>query len=125
MYFGNATWKTGTFVTHTDERGSLTPVDLTLINQKIGNFFWISNVTEGATRAGHGHKKSHQLLMVMSGKVDLEIVEPTQDRHLTTLSTASWAYIPPGHTITLKNFSSQTLIGVFASEQYDPGDVFI
>lgn len=125
MKFKESTWRTGTFKTHKDERGSLTPVNLTVFNRKIRNIFWISDVTQGATRAGHGHKKSHQLLIVMCGEVNLEIITPTQVHHSISLVTANWAYIPPGHIITLKNFGLRTLIGVIASEKYNPDDLFV
>ncbi len=125
MRSDTGTWSVGKFTTHSDIRGNLTALDTTAFNRDIQHFFWISDVPPSAQRAGHGHKNSHQLIFLMVGQVAIDILTPTNERHSITLNAAEWAYIPPNHVITLKNFSTQAIVGVLASEKYDPQDLFV
>ena len=102
-----------------DERGSLGVIEFSQIPFTPQRFFWIFGTPQNTPRAGHGHTTCEQFLIVQAGVVKIRvtncdnevqniILEPGDSYHLTTYN---W--------LELFEFSSDAILGVFASIPYD------
>jgi len=118
-------WRTGVLTDHIDERGRLVPVDLDDFEMPARRFFWITDVPSGATRAGHGHRTTRELIFVMVGAVTIDLITPQAEEHSFVLSKGEYLYLPARHVIFLREFAPETIVGVLASEPYDPGGMII
>lgn len=108
-----------------DERGNLTFVESDQhIPFNIKRVYYLYDVPGGSTRAGHGHKKLHQLMISMSGSFDV-ILDDGHEKQLIHLNRSyQGLYIPPMIWRDLNNFSSGAVCMVLASEYYDEKDYF-
>lgn len=120
-----ATWRTGTLEQFDDARGRLVPFDLEDFGMAIRRFFWIRDVPAGATRAGHGHTRSREVLVVLEGSVTVDIDTPDGQHHAVTLGTSDWLYVPVRHVIVLRDFAPGTIVGALATDRYDPGEFMV
>lgn len=117
-----ASWRTGRLRSFDDARGSLVPFDLDGFGMSVRRFFWIHDVPPGATRAGHGHTESLEVLVVLTGSVTVDIDSPAGDRHVATLARSEWLFVPTHHVIVLRDFAPGTIVGVLATGSYDPDE---
>jgi dTDP-4-dehydrorhamnose 3,5-epimerase-like enzyme len=81
-------------------------------------------VPGGASRAGHGHKKLHQLMISMSGSFDVTLDDGLEKKVYHLNRSYYGLYIPPMMWRDLDNFSSGAVCMVLASEFYDESDYF-
>jgi len=119
------TWRTGTLAEFSDDRGCLVPVDLVEFEMEAQRFFWIHDVPPGATRAGHGHLRSRQVIFVVRGSVMIDLETPERAHHELVMGALDWLYLPVHHLLTMRDFAPGTVIGVLATEGYDPGEVIV
>lgn len=102
--------------TFTDSRGSLTVIEDCPF--EIKRVFWIYNVPEGQSRAGHSHDLCEQILICVKGSV---LVNGNDE--ITWLNEPNrMLYIPVNTQIELYRFSENAVLLVLASEKYDPTD---
>jgi len=108
-----------------DPRGNLTFVESERnIPFAIKRVYYLYDVPGGATRAGHGHKQLHQLMIAISGSFDV-IIDDGQDRKQFHLDRSYLGlYIPPMTWREITNFSSGSVCVVLASDFYDESDYF-
>lgn len=106
-----------------DSRGNLTAVEfkdeLPFVPRR---FFIVSQVPSQTARGEHAHRTCEQVLTILSGSV-VVMIDDGKDRMQILLSDPRIAlYIPPMVWGTQLEFSSDAMLGVFASHAYDPED---
>lgn len=108
-----------------DSRGNLTFVENGRhIPFDIKRVYYLYDVPGGASRAAHGHKALHQLMIAMSGSFDV-ILDDGSSKKIFNLNRSNYGlYIPPMIWRDLINFSSGAVCMVLASEFYEESDYY-
>ena len=101
---------------HVDARGVLMVAGAPFEPKRV---FWIDNVPHCEWRAGHALRTCHQVLIALRGRFDV-IVDGTRWYHLC--SPQFGLHIEPMAWRVMRNFSSDALCLVLASEEYDGAD---
>lgn len=91
---------------------------------EIRRVYYLYDVPGGASRAAHGHKALHQLMIAMSGSFDVTLDDGRAKRKFHLNRSYYGLYIPPMIWRDLDNFSSGSVCMVLASERYDESDYF-
>lgn len=108
-----------------DHRGNLTFIESGRhMPFEIKRTYYLYDVPGGATRAGHGHKALHQLMIAMSGSFDVTLDDGFEKKVFHLNRSYNGLYIPPMMWRDLDNFSSGAVCMVLASEFYDEEDYF-
>lgn len=107
---------------HRDSRGVLGVIELAKLPFSPRRFFWISDVSFGISRAGHAHRICSQLLFGLTGSVTATVISRQGSQRETILRAGDSLLISPKHWLTLTNFTRDAVLGVFASEPYDPAE---
>lgn len=108
---------------HRDERGDLIPISLSNIPFVAKRIFYIVNVPERTERGGHGHYKCCQYYICIQGIIRVEINDGENEIEV---------FLLPGHTLLIdkmvwtseKFMTSDSILLVLCSEEYDPKDYF-
>lgn len=111
--------KTIKFPNFADDRGILTVVEDEL-PFTIERVFWI-NGTDGEKRGGHGHKKTVQAAIAITGRVDMLMDNGREQTIVALDSPEKCLIIEPEYWHEMKFHTNATLL-VFASEKYDADD---
>lgn len=108
-----------------DQRGNLTFIEADRhVPFEIKRVYYLYDVPGGATRAAHGHRSLHQLMIAMSGSFDVTL-DDGREKKLFHLNRSYFGlYIPPVMWRDLDNFSSGAVCMVLASDYYDENDYF-
>ncbi len=108
-----------------DQRGNLTFIEAGRhVPFEIKRVYYLYDVPGGATRAAHGHRSLHQLMIAMSGSFDVTL-DDGKEKKLFHLNRSYFGlYIPPMMWRDLDNFSSGAVCMVLASDYYDENDYF-
>lgn len=108
-----------------DHRGNLTFIEANRhVPFEIKRVYYLYDVPAGASRAAHGHRSLHQLMIAMSGSFDV-ILDDGKEKRLFHLNRSYFGlYIPPMIWRDLNNFSSGAVCVVLASDYYDENDYF-
>jgi hypothetical protein len=85
-------------------------------------FFWLSGIRPDATRANHGHRSCHQLLICQQGTLYATITRGDGKTSVHAMSVGTTLHLPPLHWLVLSNFSQDAVLGVLASEPYDKNE---
>lgn len=110
--------------THAGSEGALTVAD-GIVPFEIRRVYFLHDLPETATRAGHRHKKTRQFLVCVVGGCDVEVDD---GRHRETHSLTGPAHgllLEPDDWHMITGFLPGTVIAVLASEPYDPGDYIV
>lgn len=108
-----------------DHRGNLTFIESERhIPFEIKRTYYLYDVPGGASRAAHGHKALHQLMIAMSGSFDVTLDDGYEKRLFHLNRSYYGLYIPPMTWRDLDNFSSGAVCMVLASDFYDENDYF-
>lgn len=108
-----------------DQRGNLTFIESDRhIPFDIKRVYYLYDVPGGSSRASHGHKKLHQLMIAMSGSFDITLDDGSQKKTFHLNRSYFGLYIPPMMWRDLDNFSSGAVCMVLASEYFDEQDYF-
>jgi hypothetical protein len=102
--------------------GSLGVIEFAEIPFVPQRFFWISNVGSEATRANHGHRSCHQLLVCQHGTLQATITRGDGGISVHKMIAGTTIHLPPLHWLELSDFSQDGLLGVLASEPYDKNE---
>jgi len=109
----------------TDQRGNLTFIEGERhISFEIKRVYYLYDVPGGATRAAHGHRNLHQLMISMSGSFDVTLDDGYEKKVFHLNRSYYGLYIPPMIWRDLDNFSSGAVCMVLASDVYDEADYF-
>jgi dTDP-4-dehydrorhamnose 3,5-epimerase-like enzyme len=108
-----------------DPRGNLTfieggrhaPFDIRRV-------YYLYDVPGGATRAGHGHRALHQLMIAMSGSFDVLLDDGRNKRKYHLNRSYYGLYICPMIWRDIDNFSSGSVCMVLASDFFDESDYY-
>lgn len=84
----------------------------------IERIFYLYDVPGGATRAGHALKSCHQFLIATSGSFDVSVDDGSQKQMFQLNRSYYGLYLPPRIWREIKNFSSNSICMVVASEFY-------
>lgn len=108
-----------------DQRGNLTFIESGRhIPFDIKRTYYLYDVPGGSTRAAHGHKNLHQLMISMSGSFDVVLDDGFEKKRFQLNRSYYGLYIPPMIWRDLDNFSSGSVCMVLASEFYSEEDYF-
>lgn len=106
-----------------DPRGNLTVVQNNEhIPFAIRRAYWIYDVPAGSERGGHSHLDMSQLLVALSGSLNVNLCDGYSWRTFTLNRPFQGLFIPPGIWRTLDNFSSGTVCLSLVSNDYDEAD---
>ena len=85
--------------------------------------FWIYDVPGGETRGGHAFKTQKELIIVISGSIDIVVVDRFGKTSKFSLNRSySGLYIPPLHWRHLENFSTNSVSVHLSSTMFDESD---
>lgn len=109
----------------TDPRGNLTFIEGGRhVPFDVRRVYYLYDVPGGATRAGHGHRGLHQLMIAMSGSFDVTLDDGREKRKYHLNRSYYGLYIPPMLWRDLDNFSSGSVCMVLASDFFDESDYY-
>lgn len=60
-----------------DEKGSLIPVEFSILPFQPVRTFWTNKVPKGATRGNHAHFKTKQIVFCVKGKIKVDLYDGT------------------------------------------------
>jgi UDP-2-acetamido-3-amino-2,3-dideoxy-glucuronate N-acetyltransferase len=84
--------------------------------------FVISQVPALEVRGQHAHSTTLQLLMCVSGSMTAHFTSESNENAFDLNPSSGWLLVPPMNFGELSNFSSDCVLVVLASEQYDPDE---
>jgi UDP-2-acetamido-3-amino-2,3-dideoxy-glucuronate N-acetyltransferase len=106
-----------------DSRGNLIAIEFEeCIPFRVKRFFSVFGVSNGQIRGEHAHKKCHQALIALSGTIDIETFDGKNRSSVRLISPGKGLIIEAGIWASQFNFSNDAILGVFASEEYNPND---
>ncbi len=108
-----------------EPRGNLTVVEGDVhIPFEIKRAYYLYDVPEGASRAGHGHRSLEQVIIAMSGSFDV-LLDDGFDKKRYHLNRSYYGlYVPSMIWREIDNFSSGSVCLVLASAHYDESDYY-
>jgi mannose-6-phosphate isomerase-like protein (cupin superfamily) len=109
--------------TKADARGILDIADF----QGFGEFetkrvYYISKVPESNTRGAHAHKKLNQVFFALSGNFEMTVTDGLVTETVELKAHENGYFLPAGYWRDLKNFTSDAICLVLASEHYVEND---
>lgn len=106
-----------------DPRGNLTFIEEAVnVPFAIKRVFYIYDIPGGVTRGGHGHKSNLEVLVCITGSMDLILTDGVRERVIHFNRSNMGVLIPPGVWISMQNFTSGTVLLAVNSEYYDEAD---
>lgn len=108
----------------TDVRGNLSFLQNSdQIPFDIQRVFWIYDVPGGETRGGHAYKQQQELIIVISGSIDIIVVDPNGSETKFSLNRSySGLYIPAMHWRHLENFSTNSVSVHLSDSEFSEDD---
>jgi len=108
----------------TDVRGNLSfAQNSDQIPFEIKRVFWIYDVPGGETRGGHAFKTQEEVIIVISGSIDIVVVDPNGNETKFSLNRSySGLYIPALHWRHLENFSTNSVSVHLSNTDFDESD---
>jgi hypothetical protein len=108
-----------------DRRGNLTFVEGGRhVPFDVARVYWLYDVPGGESRAGHAHRRLHQLFVAASGSFDI-VLDDGATRDTVTLNRSYYGlYVPNLVWREIHNFSSGAVCLVLASLPFDESDYF-
>lgn len=89
----------------------------------IKRVFWIYDVPGGETRGGHAYKTQEEIIIVISGSIDIVVVNQQGETKRFVLNRSySALYIPPMHWRHLENFSTNAVSVHLSSADFSEED---
>lgn len=107
---------------HTEHDGKLGVIEFSETPFVPQRFFWLSGIDSDATRASHAHRRCHQLLMCLAGEMTASVTSSSGNRHDFHLKLGDMVHLEPLMWLDLTNFTADGVLGVLASEPYDPSE---
>lgn len=106
-----------------DLRGSLMAIDIDAdLPFTPRRFFSVHAVPSRAIRGTHAHRECHQYLIALAGTVRCIMDDGHTRKSILLDSPGIGLHIPPMTWSTQYDYSSDAVLGVFASHPYDPDD---
>ena len=106
-----------------DTRGNLTFLESNVhIPFEIKRTYWIYDVPGGEIRGSHAFKKSHELIIALSGSFDVLLNDGMEEIRYTLNRSYYGLYVPNLIWKSLENFSTNSLALVVSNISYDQTD---
>ena len=84
----------------------------------IKRVFYIYGVPEGAERGGHAHHTNTEILVCLSGSLDILLTDGISERKLRLDDPTKGLLIPPDVWNRMSNYAPGTVLLVLCSEKY-------
>lgn len=108
-----------------DTRGNLTPIEGQMdLPFSIKRAYYLYDVPSGSSRAGHAHKQLEQVLIAISGSLDIVVNDGKYEQRFHLNKPNIGLYMPKLIWRELENFSSNAVCLVLASQHYDESDYY-
>jgi dTDP-4-dehydrorhamnose 3,5-epimerase-like enzyme len=89
----------------------------------IKRVFWIYDVPGGETRGGHAFKKQQELIIAISGSLDIIVIDNQGNETKFNLNRSYFGlYIPPMHWRYLENFSTNSVSVHLSNSEFNEED---
>jgi UDP-2-acetamido-3-amino-2,3-dideoxy-glucuronate N-acetyltransferase len=85
-------------------------------------FFWLSAIDGNAIRADHAHRTCYQMLVCLAGSLTATITNIGNEVVIYSMSAGTTIHLEPLHWLELSSFSTDSVLGVMASEPYDENE---
>ena len=106
-----------------DPRGNLSFLESeNHIPFEIKRTYWIYDVPGGETRGGHAFKKQKELIIVLSGSLDVIIFDGIKEKKISLNRSYYGLYIPNNLWRHMENFATNTLALVVSSTSFEEND---
>ena len=107
-----------------DPRGNLTYIqNPNQIPFKIQRVFWTYDVPGGEKRGGHAFRKQEEVIIALSGSLDVIVVNEKGENTKFSLNRSYFGlYLPPSTWRQLVNFSTNSLVLHLSSSKFDESD---
>lgn len=103
-------------------KGNIGVIENDTIPYKIKRVFYLFDVPSGAKRGGHANKKTHQVLIAISGSFDV-VLKNGKSKEIITLNRPDKGLLIENNIWReLENFSSGSVCLVLASEEFSEED---
>lgn len=89
---------------------------------EIKRTYWIYDVPGGETRGGHAFKEQKELIIVLSGSLDVIIYDGTEEKKFSLNRSYYGLYIPNNLWRHMENFATNTLALVVSSTSFEEKD---
>ncbi|MFZ1705217.1 MAG: FdtA/QdtA family cupin domain-containing protein [Saprospiraceae bacterium] len=106
-----------------DPRGNLSFIEeFKHVPFKIQRTYWIYDVPGGQIRGGHCFKQQQELIVALSGSLDI-VVDTGTEKQIFSLNRSYYGlYLPAGVWRHMENFSTNALALVVSSTHFDVND---
>lgn len=88
----------------------------------VKRIFYIYNIPQGGSRAGHAHREQHQYLIMLSGSCQVKIDDGLERAAVVLNSPQVALYAPPLLWLDIDGFSVGSICLVLTSDLYDERD---
>lgn len=85
---------------------------------KIKRAYWIYDVPGGQVRGGHAFKQQHELIVAISGSLDVKVKDGIKQKVFSLNRSYYGLYIPSGIWRQMENFSTNSLAMVLSSTEF-------
>ena len=107
----------------TDERGSLTFLEAgKAVPFEVRGFFYVYGVPAGQTRGGHAHRTLEQLLVCVSGGLDVDLDDGRERRSVRLDRPWQGLYVPPLVWASQRDMEPGTVYLVLTSAPHDEAE---
>jgi dTDP-4-dehydrorhamnose 3,5-epimerase-like enzyme len=103
-----------------DERGTLLEVDFGALPFTVRRVFIITDVPPGTKRGGHRHRSGAQVLVCISGRIEVELRRAAAHTAVTLTPGAGGLYVPAGIWAAQRYLEDGSALVVLASDPFDP-----
>ncbi len=106
-----------------DPRGNLSFLESgNHIPFEIKRTYWIYDVPGGEMRGGHAFKEQKELIIVLSGSLDVIIFDGIKEKKISLNRSYYGLYIPNNLWRHMENFATNTLALVVSSTSFEEND---
>jgi len=92
------------------------------VDFEVRRIYYLYGVPEGQRRGAHGHRALEQIMIAISGSVDVIVDDGEERRRFRLDSPREGLRVPRMHWRELENFSPDAVCLVLASELHDEAD---
>lgn len=106
-----------------DPRGNLSFIEEGChVPFSIKRVFHIYDVPGGETRGGHAHKENTEVVMAVSGSFEMHLTDGDREMIVRLDRANKGVLVPPGVWLTMRNFTTGTVLAALCSHYYEADD---
>lgn len=108
------------FTINRDDRGSLTAIEVEkVVPFAVRRLFLVHDTLPGASRGGHAHRLTDQILIGLGGTVTVQVTDGEAEEIFSLGDPGSGLFVGRMHWTVLQHFTPGSLLLVLASDPYD------